>query len=160
MSINKCKDGKSFPSRICLRIWLRSSQAHLNFFRRSIPFRFEARSITSQLLAAPSIWRWKIALICVIPTLYGRHVLRLTKPRSGKITLFIIKIARSAYIYIYIYINTPPSKSLASLGAQAACQSIDTHFGILTAHDNHKLGSLSHHKLIYVHELCLWCETQ
>ena len=53
---------------------------------------------------------------------------------------------------------TPPSKSLASLGAQAACQSIDTHFGILTVHDNHKLGLFCHHKLMDVPQLCIWCE--
>ena len=55
---------------------------------------------------------------------------------------------------------TPPSKSLASLGAQTARQSIDTHFGILTVHDNHKPGLFCHHKLIDVHELCIWCESQ
>ena len=55
---------------------------------------------------------------------------------------------------------TPPSKSLASLGAQTACQSIDTHFGMLTVHDNHKLGLFCHHKLIDVHELCIWWESQ
>ena len=56
--------------------------------------------------------------------------------------------------------NTPPSKSLASLGEQAACQSIDTHLGILIVHGNHKLGLFCHHKLIYIHELCIWCESQ
>ena len=56
---------------------------------------------------------------------------------------------------IIMYIYTPPSKSLASLGAQAACHSIDTHIGILAVHDNHKLGLLSHHKLIDVHDLCI-----
>ena len=50
---------------------------------------------------------------------------------------------------------TPPSKSLASLGEQAACQSIDAQFGILTVHDNHTLGLFCHHKLIDVHELCI-----
>ena len=55
---------------------------------------------------------------------------------------------------------TPPSKSLASLGAQAACQSFDTHFGILPVHDNHTLELFCHHKLIDVHELCIWCESQ
>ena len=54
-----------------------------------------------------------------------------------------------------VRISTPPSKSLATLGAQAACQSIDKHFGILTVHDNHELGLFCHHKLIYVHELCV-----
>ena len=49
---------------------------------------------------------------------------------------------------------------MASLGAQAACQNIYTHFGILTVHDNHKLGLFCHHKLIDVHELCIWCESQ
>ena len=38
------------------------------------------------------------------------------------------------------HLNTPPSKSLASLGAQAACRSIDTHFGILTVHDKIQTG--------------------
>ena len=51
-------------------------------------------------------------------------------------------------------VNTPPSKSLASLGAQAACQSIEAHFAILTVHDNHTLGLFCHHKVIDVHELC------
>ena len=56
----------------------------------------------------------------------------------------------SAYYHVCILklIYTPPSKSLASLGAQAARQSIDTHFGILTVNDNHKLGLFCHHKLI------------
>ena len=56
--------------------------------------------------------------------------------------------------------STLPSKSLASLWAQAACQTINTHFGILTLHGNHKLGLFSHHKLIDGHELCIWCESQ
>ena len=51
------------------------------------------------------------------------------------------------------HMYTPPSKSLASLETQAACQSIDTHFGILTVHDNHKLELFCHHKLLDVHEL-------
>ena len=55
---------------------------------------------------------------------------------------------------------TPPSKSLASFGAQAACKSICTHSGILTVHDNHKLGLSCRHKLIDVHELCIWCKSQ
>ena len=56
--------------------------------------------------------------------------------------------------------NTPPSKSLASLAEQAACQNIDTHLGILIVHGNHKLGLFCHHKLIHIHELCIWCESQ
>ena len=49
---------------------------------------------------------------------------------------------------------------MASVGAQSACQSNDTQFGILTAHDNHKMGLFCHHKLIDVHELCILCESQ
>ena len=63
-------------------------------------------------------------------------------------------------IYVYIYVCTAPSKSLASFGAEAPCQSIDTHFGILTVHNNHKLGLFCHIKLIDVHELCIWGESQ
>ena len=75
----------------------------------------------------------------------------------------IHRIIITACVIFYFYDSvgcTPPSKSLASLEAQAACQSIDTHFGILTAHDNHKLGLICHHKLIDVHELCIWCKSQ
>ena len=56
------------------------------------------------------------------------------------------------HMYDYVCVkHTPLSKSLASVGAQAECQSIDTHFGILTAHDNHKMGLFCQHKLIDVH---------
>ena len=70
----------------------------------------------------------------------------------------LYQIWRGSVRWYWLY--TPPSKSLASLGPQAACQNIDTHFGIPTVHDNHKLGLFRHHKLIDVHELCIWCESQ
>ena len=72
----------------------------------------------------------------------------------------VTRFADGLVPFLIIENTTPPSKSLASLEAQAACQSIDTDFGILTVHDNHKLGLFCHHKLMDILELCIWCESQ
>ena len=57
------------------------------------------------------------------------------------------------------YIHRPP-KVWHNLEHRRHAGVLISIFGILTVYDNHKLGLFCHHKLIDVHELRIWCESQ